>query len=70
MAIEAWMYGNPETVAIRREEAALRKLKNCQGCKHHKQMVYDGTTLNRCEIKRHGYGTPNCQQYSSMKGKG
>ena len=23
MAIEAWMYGNPETVAIRREEAAL-----------------------------------------------
>jgi hypothetical protein len=62
MALEAWMYGNPETVAIRREEAALRKLRACGNCKHHVSAVFNGETLHKCEIRRFGFGK-RCDSY-------
>jgi hypothetical protein len=67
MTLEAWQWGNPETVAIRREEAALRKLKNCSGCKHHQSMEFEGEKLHRCAVKRFGFGTPNCSQKVMIK---
>jgi hypothetical protein len=65
MTFDSWMYGNPETVAIRKQEAAFRKLKQCKGCTHHQQIEIQGETLNRCDIKT--YGTPNCQQFTTKR---
>lgn len=58
------MYGNPETVAIRRQEAALRKLRECGSCKHHVSATFNGETLHRCDIKRYGYGK-RCESYKT-----
>lgn len=30
MTLDSWMYGNPETVAIRKQEAAFRKNRKAQ----------------------------------------
>lgn len=69
MALDSWMYGDPERVAIRRQEDILRKIKACAGCIHHQWIDYEGERLNRCDIKRFGFGQPNCKQYTTKKGK-
>ena len=66
MTLESWLYGNPETVAIRRQESELRKLKECGNCSHHQSAIFNGEILHRCDIKRFGFGK-RCDQYTTKK---
>jgi hypothetical protein len=72
MTLDAYEYGDPMTVAIRRQEAANRKLRECGNCKHHLSAVFNGETLHRCEIRRYGFGK-RCDSYEvitiTKKGK-
>ena len=64
MALDSYMYSNPEFVLQRKQELEARKIKGCTGCKHHKTMDFRGDLLHRCDIKPRGFGTANCQQYT------
>jgi len=61
MTLDAWMYGNPETVAIRRQENEYRKIKACSGCIHHKKIDFNGEDFHACGIKRGVFGLKNCK---------
>lgn len=67
MALEAWQYGNPETVAIRKQEHQARQLRACGDCIHHKQMEFRGETWHFCEFKRYTFGK-RCQLFEIKKG--
>lgn len=69
MILDAWQYGNPEFVLERKQELEARKIKGCTGCKHDIKLELETETLHRCAIKPKGWGTANCQQYVSTKGK-
>ena len=64
MALESWQYGDPETVAIRRQEAEFRKIKQCGGCIHHQKLELENETLHRCDIKRFEFGI-RCKNYTT-----
>lgn len=66
MTLESWLYGNPETVAIRRQEEALRKARACGACVHRRTMEIEGQTLNACEYRRQ-YGR-RCDKFETTKG--
>ena len=51
------------------EEEANRKLRECGGCKHHVSATFDGETLHRCDIKRHGFGK-RCDQFTTKEKHG
>jgi len=38
MTLDAHMWGNPETVLQRKQEAEARKHANCGACVHHQSM--------------------------------
>ena len=62
MALDSWMYGDPETVAIRKQEEAVRKERACGHCVHKCTQHLDGQPVHFCSFKRHTYGT-RCDQY-------
>ena len=61
--LDAWMYGNPDTVAARREAHEQRQAAACGACIHHVQVVINGKTLHACDIRRH-FGK-RCDQYKT-----
>lgn len=63
MALESWQYGDPERVAIRKQEEALRKAKACGQCAHKVSLDWNGETYHGCEYKRRRYGV-RCELYS------
>jgi hypothetical protein len=64
MALEAWQYGNPETVLQRKQEDAAKKAKACGNCIHHKSMEFKGEVWHLCEFKRYTYGK-RCHLYTT-----
>ena len=40
--LENWQYGDPEYVAMRKEEDELRKARACGECMHRKSMEFRG----------------------------
>lgn len=62
MALDAWQYGDPEKVAIRKQEEALRKAKACGECIHRRSLEFRGEVFTHCEFKRHVYGV-RCNLY-------
>lgn len=65
MALDAWMYGDPETVAIRKQEAERRKREAaekrkqaCGSCVH--SVEWNGRMV--CD-RRHTYGV-RCRFYN------
>ena len=42
MALESWMFGNPEDVAARREAHEQRKDAACGPCVHHMTLTVTG----------------------------
>ena len=66
MTLEAWMYQDPEKVAIRREEDAQRKQAACGRCIHTMEISVNGKTLHACEI-RPTWGR-RCDQFKMKKG--
>lgn len=67
MALESWMYGDPEKVAIRKEEEALRKARACGDCVHRRSEEFMGEVWNFCEYKRRQYGR-RCDLFEIKKG--
>lgn len=67
MAIESWMWGNPETVLIRKQEDAARKHRQCGNCMHHKTIEFKGEALHGCAAGRQ-YGQ-KCKQFSTKGDK-
>jgi hypothetical protein len=65
MALESWMYGNPETVLMRKQEAALRKERACGQCVHKISIVMGNETVSTCEYKRKQYGK-RCDLYAQI----
>lgn len=59
MTLDAWQYGDPERVAIRKEEEALRKAKACGDCVHKRSIEFRGEVGHFCEFKRWVYGDGN-----------
>jgi hypothetical protein len=65
MALDSWMYLDPEKVAVRKEEIKARKHRQCGPCKHHITAQVDGETLHACEYGRtYGY---KCQAFKPRK---
>lgn len=59
---ESWQYGDPEKVAIRKQEEALRKVRACGQCVHKTFVEWNGLEHFSCEFKRRFYGT-RCELY-------
>ena len=66
MAFDSYLYMDPEKVAIRREEDALRKHRACGDCVHRRSVEFQGETWNGCEYKRHQYGR-RCDLHETQK---
>lgn len=67
MTLDAWQYGDPEKVAIRRQEEAHGKAKACGDCIHKMGVEFRGEIGYFCEYKRHQYGR-RCELYETKKG--
>ena len=65
MALDQWLYGNPEDVAARREAHEQRQQAACGQCIHHLDLTVNGKTLHACDIRR-TYGR-RCDQYIQIK---
>ena len=59
MALESWMYGDPEDVAARREAIRQRKDRLCGECAHRVCFEFKGEEVNLCEFN-HEYGKQRC----------
>ena len=67
MAYDSFMYGDPETVAIRRQEEAQRKARACGDCIHKRSVEFRGEVGHFCEFKRKVYGR-RCDLFEIKKG--
>lgn len=67
MTLDAWQYGNPETVAIRKQEHESRQLKACGQCVHRVTVEFQGETYNGCKYKSRKFGT-RCDLYQPKEG--
>lgn len=56
MTLDAHMWGNPETVLQRKQEAEARKHANCGSCVHHQSMQVSSGVIHICDLKRQKYG--------------
>lgn len=65
--LDNWMYGDPERVLERKQEAELRKAKACGDCIHKRSMEFKGEVAHFCSFKRHQYGR-RCELFEIKKG--
>lgn len=66
MAWESWLYGDPEKVAIRKQEIAARQARACGDCVHARSLDFQDETYHYCQFKRKQYGT-RCDLYEPKK---
>jgi hypothetical protein len=66
MVLDSWMYGDPEKVAIRKEEEALAKEKACGRCCNKVSMEWQGELYHGCQFKRRHYGK-RCELYREKR---
>lgn len=66
MALDSYIYGDPERVLMRKQEAELKKAKACGDCIHRRTLEFKGEVFNHCEYKRHVYGK-RCDLYEVKK---
>ena len=62
MALDSYMYGNPERVLERRQEEEARRHRACGQCVHKQVLELDGKTLYACSKGRE-YGTQKCKLF-------
>ena len=67
MTLDSYMYGDPERIAIRHQEAEMRKHRACGSCIHRMRVEFNGNEVNVCEFRHRKYGR-RCEQFST-KGK-
>ena len=56
MALESWLYGDPETVAIRREQDRINRDKQCGACCYKIEKMRGIELVPACLYKRRIYG--------------
>ena len=66
--LDSWQYGDPEYVAMRREEEAQRAAQACGDCVHHISIALRGEVVHFCEIRRRTYGR-RCELFEIKKGE-
>lgn len=64
IALESWLYGDPEAVAIRREAAAQRANAKCGDCIHKRTEQVRREIVYRCVFSRRTYGI-RCDLYKA-----
>lgn len=65
MALESWMYGDPEKVAMRKEFERIRKDRACGECVHKRSIEFKGEIYHSCSFKRRVYGT-RCELFKRV----
>lgn len=68
MTLEAWQYGNPEMVLMRKQETATRQQAQCGSCAHHRSIEFRGEVVHACIFKRQTYGV-RCKLFEITGGK-
>ena len=68
MTLDAWMYGDPEDVAARKEAREQRQTVACGACIHRREMDFKGQAWNFCSFKRRQFGT-RCELYKTKDAK-
>lgn len=63
MALEAWMYGDPEDVAARREAIRQRKERECAACVRMVRFEFKGEEINLCEFNGRNPSDRRCLQF-------
>ncbi len=66
MALESWMYGDPEKVAIRKEAERIRKEKACGNCTHKRSVEFKNEIHHSCSFKKRVYGT-RCELFVKVE---
>jgi len=66
VTLDAWQFGDPEKVAIRKQEDALRKAKACGDCIHRQSIDFRGETWHACTYKRRVYGI-RCELFETKR---
>ena len=64
--LDKWEYGNPETVAMRRQEIAQREAKACGDCIYAVSVEFRGNTGHFCENRHKTYGK-GCELFKIKK---
>ncbi|WP_342617207.1 hypothetical protein [Rhodoferax sp. GW822-FHT02A01] len=67
MALDAYLYGNPETILERKQEHLARQLRACGQCVHHRTIEFKGEVLHGCDCRNRTYGK-RCQLFEIKKG--
>lgn len=65
MTMDAWMYGDPEKVLIRKQEEEARRHRACGQCVHKQVIPLEGKTLFDCS-KGRDYGW-RCKSYRTIQ---
>lgn len=60
--LPSWAYGDPEQVAIRRQEEAAQKEKACGPCRNRVSFHWNGEEIVGCSFKRMIYGR-RCEHF-------
>ncbi len=69
MTLDAWQFQDPEKVAIRKQEEALRKARACGDCVHRRSEEFQGEVWNFCEFKKRVYGK-RCELFETVLSTG
>lgn len=64
IALESWLYGDPEAVAIRREAAAHKAHARCGDCIHKRTEIVRREIVYRCVFSKRKYGI-RCDLYKA-----
>jgi len=55
LTLDAWKLGNPETVLMHKQQAALKRTAKCGNCQHYQTIVIGKETHHGCELKRRNW---------------
>jgi len=56
MALDSWLYGDPEWVLIRKQEEEARKNQQCGKCVHRAELPLEQKVVVFCSKKFQTYG--------------
>lgn len=67
MALDSWLYGDPEKIAIRRQEADAKRDGKCGGYANYQVLVIGHQKHHGCILKRRNWQA--CTFFETKKGQ-
>lgn len=52
MTLDAWEWGNPEAVLMRKQQRAANQKRVCTGCIYKRTIEFKGELVQACALKR------------------